>query len=102
MNLEYDKNVHVILPSNICQVVTIRQRPFGGGSQEYCHGYWAKRSQYSHFFNHGAANHWLCVSRTVWHVDNAIAQTVAWYKAWNEGEDMYEFTKGQIYDFLKM
>lgn len=36
----------------------------------------------------------------VWHVDNAIAQTVTWYKAWNGGADMYEFTKKQIYDFF--
>lgn len=38
----------------------------------------------------------------VWHVDEAIRETVAWYKAWNEGADMYEFTGQQISEFLGM
>ncbi len=37
----------------------------------------------------------------VWNVDDAIRQTVLWYKAWNEGKDMENFTKAQIEDFLK-
>ncbi|MBE5860267.1 MAG: CDP-glucose 4,6-dehydratase [Butyrivibrio sp.] len=37
----------------------------------------------------------------VWHVDEAIRETVAWYKSWNDGEDMKEFTRKQILDFVK-
>jgi len=36
----------------------------------------------------------------VWHVDEAIKETALWYKAWNSGEDMYEFTKEQIQSFM--
>ena len=36
----------------------------------------------------------------VWDVDSAIRETVAWYKAWNAGENMREFTEGQIKDFF--
>ena len=32
----------------------------------------------------------------IWHVDGAIKETVEWYKAWNEGADMKEFTRKQI------
>ncbi|WP_026661131.1 CDP-glucose 4,6-dehydratase [Butyrivibrio sp. AC2005] len=36
----------------------------------------------------------------VWHVDEAIRETVAWYKAWNDGKDMKEFTRKQIREFI--
>ena len=35
-----------------------------------------------------------------WHVEEAIRNTVDWYKAWNSGEDMYEFTRDQIQHFM--
>ncbi len=34
--------------------------------------------------------------KPIWHVDEAVKETVEWYRAWNDGEDMREFTKGQI------
>ncbi len=37
-----------------------------------------------------------------WHVEEAIRNTVDWYKAWNNGADMYDFTKGQIKEFLEV
>lgn len=36
----------------------------------------------------------------VWHVEDAIRETVAWYKVWNEGKDMMEFTRRQIQSFI--
>lgn len=36
----------------------------------------------------------------VWNVDQAIKETVSWYKAWDSGCDMYSFTQGQIREFL--
>lgn len=36
----------------------------------------------------------------VWNVDTAIKETVNWYKAWNNGEDMLGYTKAQIQEFL--
>ena len=38
----------------------------------------------------------------VWHVDEAICETVKWYKAWNDGENMKEFTTEQIKRFMDM
>ena len=35
-----------------------------------------------------------------WHVAEAISETVAWYKAWHEGADMYDFTRAQIQSFF--
>ena len=35
----------------------------------------------------------------VWDVDSAIRETVDWYKSWNKGKDMMEYTKGQIGSF---
>ena len=37
----------------------------------------------------------------VWNVDSAIRETVEWYKAWNNGVNMREFTEGQISEFFK-
>lgn len=37
-----------------------------------------------------------------WHVEEAIRNTVDWYKAWNNGANMYDFTKGQIKEFLEV
>lgn len=37
----------------------------------------------------------------VWHVDETIRETVSWYKAWNDGECMQEFTREQICAFMK-
>lgn len=37
----------------------------------------------------------------VWHVDEAVAETVNWYKAYSEGQDMRSFTEEQIRKFLK-
>ena len=34
-----------------------------------------------------------------WHVEEAIRNTVDWYKAWNNGENMYDFTRKQIQQF---
>lgn len=34
-----------------------------------------------------------------WYVDEAIRNTVEWYKAWNNGEDMYDFTRRQIINY---
>lgn len=36
----------------------------------------------------------------VWNVDTAIKETVNWYKAWNNGEDMLSYTKAQIRAFM--
>ncbi len=36
-----------------------------------------------------------------WHVDDAVRETVLWYKAWNEKKDMIEYTKMQISAFLE-
>lgn len=36
----------------------------------------------------------------VWHVDEAIRETVLWYKAWNCGEDMMQFTRKQVGEFF--
>ncbi len=36
----------------------------------------------------------------VWNVDEAIRQTVLWYKAWHEGVDIKQMTNGQIFDFF--
>ncbi len=36
----------------------------------------------------------------VWHVDDAVRETVKWYSAWNEENDMYLYTKDQIMAFL--
>lgn len=36
----------------------------------------------------------------VWHVDDAIKETVSWYKAWNDGQDMKEFTRVRISKFM--
>ncbi|MCR4754390.1 MAG: CDP-glucose 4,6-dehydratase [Lachnospiraceae bacterium] len=38
--------------------------------------------------------------RPKWHTDKAIAKTVEWYKAYNEGGDMYSYTISQISDYL--
>ncbi len=35
-----------------------------------------------------------------WHIDEAIDRTVSWYKVWNQGENMREFTNGQIRDWM--
>ncbi len=37
----------------------------------------------------------------VWNVDRAIKETVAWYKAWNDGQDMLEYTQNQVRSFLE-
>ncbi len=37
----------------------------------------------------------------VWNVDSSIRETVEWYKAWNSGKDMLEYTKRQISSFLE-
>ncbi|WP_029232504.1 CDP-glucose 4,6-dehydratase [Butyrivibrio sp. VCB2006] len=34
--------------------------------------------------------------KPVWHADEAIRETVEWYKAWNQGRDMYEYTRQQV------
>lgn len=34
-----------------------------------------------------------------WHVEEAIRNTVDWYKAWNNGENMYDFTRKQMQQF---
>ena len=36
----------------------------------------------------------------VWHVDDAVRQTVRWYRAWYDKEDMNLFTRKQIEEFL--
>lgn len=38
----------------------------------------------------------------VWHVDEAIRETVEWYKAWNNKLDMAVFTREQIEKFMDM
>ncbi|SEM24931.1 CDP-glucose 4,6-dehydratase [Butyrivibrio sp. ob235] len=35
-----------------------------------------------------------------WHISEAIDRTVSWYKAWNSGEDMREFTDDQIREWM--
>lgn len=37
-----------------------------------------------------------------WHTDTAIEKTVAWYKAWNNGEDMRKLTDSQINEYMGM
>lgn len=37
----------------------------------------------------------------VWHVEDAVRETVYWYKAWKEKRDMIAITEAQIRDFLK-
>lgn len=34
-----------------------------------------------------------------WPIERALAETVAWYKAWHAGKDMHAFTLGQIAAF---
>ena len=36
----------------------------------------------------------------VWHVDEAVRETVKWYRAWNDKEDMLKYTEEQIKEFL--
>lgn len=36
----------------------------------------------------------------VWDAESAIKETVDWYKSWNNGKDMLEYTKKQIDSFL--
>lgn len=36
----------------------------------------------------------------VWNVDSAIKETVNWYKAWNDGMNMMDYTKDQVHAFL--
>lgn len=36
-----------------------------------------------------------------WHIAEAVDVTVAWYKAWNRGENMREFTDGQIDEWME-
>lgn len=36
----------------------------------------------------------------VWDVDSAIRETVDWYKSWNNGVDMLEYTRRQIESFM--
>ncbi|SFG34247.1 CDP-glucose 4,6-dehydratase [Oribacterium sp. WCC10] len=36
----------------------------------------------------------------VWHVDEAVDQTVKWYHAWHDNENMLEYTEKQISEFL--
>lgn len=36
----------------------------------------------------------------VWHVDEAIRETVLWYKAWSQKNDMASFTENQIRTFI--
>lgn len=36
-----------------------------------------------------------------WHVEEAVRETVKWYRAWQDGEDMLSYTEKQIRDFLK-
>ena len=36
----------------------------------------------------------------VWHVSEAIENTVKWYKAWNEGDNMPEYTRQQVREFF--
>ena len=38
--------------------------------------------------------------KPVWHVDEAVRETVRWYRAWHDGDDMYNYTKEQIISFL--
>ncbi len=38
----------------------------------------------------------------VWNVDSAIKETVAWYKAWNDGQNMVEYTQNQVRRFLEL
>lgn len=40
--------------------------------------------------------HW----QPVWHVEEAVRETVRWYRAWQEGSDMRAYTEAQIRDFL--
>ncbi len=35
-----------------------------------------------------------------WHIDTAVARTVEWYKAWNSDEDMREYTKKQVAEYI--
>lgn len=37
----------------------------------------------------------------VWNVDSAIRETVERYKAWNQGENMREYTEKQVLIFFK-
>lgn len=39
--------------------------------------------------------------KPVLHADTAIGETVKWYKAWNDGEDMFEYTRQQVLKFMK-
>jgi len=36
----------------------------------------------------------------VWHVDEAVRETVKWYSAWHKGSDMQQYTRDQIMAFL--
>lgn len=35
-----------------------------------------------------------------WHIDKAVEETVIWYKAWNNGEEMRDITKQQIFGYF--
>jgi CDP-glucose 4,6-dehydratase len=37
----------------------------------------------------------------VWHVDEAVRETVKWYRAWHDKEDMLKYTEEQIALFLE-
>ncbi len=37
-----------------------------------------------------------------WHTDMAIEKTVAWYKTWNNGEDVRKLTNSQINEYMGM
>lgn len=37
-----------------------------------------------------------------WHTDTAIEKTVAWYKTWNNGEDVRKLTNSQIMEYMGM
>ncbi len=36
----------------------------------------------------------------VWHVNKAVKETVLWYKAWNSGENMKEYSSKQIREYM--
>ena len=38
--------------------------------------------------------------KPIWHVDDAVRETVEWYKAWNDEAQMGEWTKLQIWKYL--
>ena len=38
----------------------------------------------------------------IWHVDQAVGETVHWYQAWAEGKDLNAVTEEQIRNFLSV